>query len=86
MDRTQSRDLSKMIPFGVASSLVLAHIVLMKLFSPDVTEYGENAKYLISEEVQIGGSGLAIVLALILVKKEIWKYAFALLALLASIQ
>jgi len=85
MERMQNTDLKKLIPFGIASSLVLAHIVLMKLFTPDVTEYGENAKYLISDEVQYGGFGLAIVLTLVLVKKEIWKYVFALVALLASI-
>ncbi len=78
-------ELYRLIPFGIACVLVLTHIVQTKLRTAYVNEHGLDMTYLVVVGVKYGGFGLTIVLTLVLVQKELWKYAFTFVALLASI-
>ena len=77
------KELPKLIPFGIASFLVLMHGVEMLLKPDYVNEDGETVYYRVIDSVQYAGLGLLIVLALILLKKPVWKYVFSVLTILA---
>ncbi|GAB5526195.1 MAG: hypothetical protein Roseis2KO_40670 [Roseivirga sp.] len=67
------KELPGLIPFLIASSLVLTHVVGV-LLTPD---------HLVIDGVKYAGFGLLVALVLILLKKSIWKYFFAALMVLA---
>ncbi|WP_420578050.1 hypothetical protein [Ekhidna sp.] len=73
------KELPKLIPFGIASILVLTHAFQTLLTPGYVNEEGNEVTYVMADSVLYAGFGLAIVLTLILVNKPAWKYAFAIL-------
>ncbi len=77
------KELPKFIPFLIASALVLIHIVGTLLTPGYTNDLGGEVTYLINDNVKYTGVGLLMILLLILFKKPIWKYLFAVLMILA---
>ncbi len=77
------KELPKLIPFGIASILVLTHVIQTLLKRGYVNAEGNEVTYVVSDSVMYCGFGLLIVLTLILLNKPVWKYIFAILAILA---
>jgi len=77
------KELPKLIPFGIASILVLTHAIQTLLTPGYVNEEGNEVTYVMADSVMYAGFGLAIVLTLILVNKQVWKHVFAVLTILA---
>lgn len=78
------KPLLQLLPFGIATLLVLFEIIETVLTPGYVNEDGIPVTYSILDDVLYAGLGLIPVLILILLKKPIWKYLFALLALAAQ--
>ncbi|UXP31191.1 hypothetical protein N6H18_12615 [Reichenbachiella agarivorans] len=77
------KELVKLIPFGIACILFLTYAIQVLLMPSHINEEGNEVTYSMVDSVKYAGFGLAIVLTLILVKKPVWKYAFAILTILA---
>lgn len=77
------KELPKLIPFGIASILVLTHVIQTLLTPGYLNEEGNEVTYVVVDSVQYGGLGLAIVLTLILLNKPVWKHVFTILTVLA---
>lgn len=67
----------------MALILVLLHIVQTLIRSGHVDADGNEVPYVVSDSVQSAGLGLVLILALIIVNKSTWKYAFAILLVFA---
>ena len=79
----KKRELHKLIPFGIASALVITVVARAMLTPSYLNADGITITYIVSDPVKFGGFGLAIVLTLILLNKPAWKYAFAVLTIFA---
>jgi len=77
------KELPKLIPFGIASILVLTHVIQTLLKPGYVNADGNEVTYAVSDSVMFCGFGLLIVLTLILLNKQVWTYIFTILTLLA---
>lgn len=77
------KEIPGLIPFSIASGLVLIHIVGTLLTPGYTNDLGGEVTYLINDDVKYTGIGLLMILLLILLKKSLWKYLFALLLILA---
>ena len=77
------KELYKLIPFGIASILVLTHVIQTLLKPGYVNTDGNKVTYVVTDSVKYSGFGLLIILTLILLNKPVWKYVFGFLTILA---
>ncbi|MBU2062204.1 MAG: hypothetical protein KKH44_10200, partial [Bacteroidetes bacterium] len=68
------KNLSQLIPVGVAIILVLIHVIQVLTTASYLNENGETVSYSMVDTVLYASIGLAITLILIVLKKDIWKY------------
>jgi hypothetical protein len=76
-------EITRLIPFGIATILVLTSIVQVMLIPNTVNTNGETVRYVVSDAVLFASVGLAIVLTLRIFRKKAWKHTFAILLALA---
>lgn len=79
----KKKNIYGLIPFGIASILVLTHLMQTLLKLGYVNADGNEVTYVVTDSVMFGGVGLLVVLTLILLNRRVWKYVFAILVILA---
>lgn len=77
------KDIYKLIPFGIASTLVLIHAIEVLLTPGYVNAEGNQVTYSMVDSVKYSGLGLLIVLALVFINRPVWKYLFAVITIVA---
>lgn len=66
----------KLIPFGIACFLVLKHVLEILTQKTIIGENGEVTTYRILDSVLYALVGLLITLALVILKRKVWKWLF----------
>jgi len=77
------KNISQLIPFGIAIIFVLIHVIQVLTTSSYLNENGEIVSYSVVDSVQYASIGLVVTLILVILKKNIWKYVFLVLILLS---
>lgn len=77
------QDIIKLIPFGIATLLVVISIIQVLMIPNTINDKGETVRYVVSDSILYASFGLVIVLIFIIQRKNYWKYAFGILLVVA---
>ncbi|UTW67819.1 hypothetical protein KFE94_06820 [bacterium SCSIO 12643] len=77
----QVSKIAPFIPFIIACLIMSISIIQVIMIPQTIDEKGRLVTYLLENSVFYGAIGLFITLNLILIKRDIWKYAFLILVL-----
>lgn len=77
------KNLIQLLPFFIATALVVLHIIEVQIISYNSGQNGEATPYSIIDAVFYAAIGLSITLIFILFKQTYWKYLFLGLVLLS---
>lgn len=77
------QEIIKLIPFVIASLLVVISIILVLMIPNTVNDKDEIVRYVVSDSILYASFGLIIVLIFIVQRKNYWKHAFGILLIIA---
>jgi hypothetical protein len=77
------QEIFKLIPFGIATLLVLISVIQVLMIPNTINDKGETVRYVVSDSILYASFGLIIVLIFIIQRKNYWKHAFGVLLIIA---